>query len=174
MIDGCLAAMSPCVPLPPEAVMSANASGSGVGVSSGESRTALTEAGSIESALPEPASRPEVSATGLMSAYRVGTGGALSAAGRAGSDVGPAGAAGAEVRGAAGSAARVAATSASGAAESAAPVSAAAGAESSVGSVGAGAASSSGTVTSGASASEESARSIPESVIWTAVVSVPR
>ena len=170
MIDGCLAAMSPCVPLPPEAVMSANASGSGVGVSSGESRTALTEAGSIESALPEPASRPEVSATGLMSAYRVGTGGALSVAGRAGSDVGPARA---EVRGAAGSAARVAATSASGAAESAAPGSAA-GATSSAGSAGAGAASSSGTVTSGASASEVSARSIPESVIWTAVVSVPR
>ena len=53
--------------------MSANASGSGVGVSSGESRTALTEAGSIESvlpesALPESAPRPEVSATGLMSA----------------------------------------------------------------------------------------------------------
>ena len=58
MMDGCLAATSPFAPVPPVAAMSPNASASGVGVSSGEIRTAVTESAPVS----------VVSATGLMSA----------------------------------------------------------------------------------------------------------
>ena len=153
MIVGCLAAMSPLVPVPPDAATSANCSGSGVGVVSGESRTALTVDGS----------RSVLFATGLMSAKRVGTGGASSESGFA---AGPAGAgidgAGAAAGAGAGSAVRVAAMSS---ADSAAAVSGFS--ESPAGS-------SSPAVASGASAREVVSMSTPESLIWTVVVSVPR
>ena len=111
-------------------------------MSSGESRTALTAS----------ASRSELSATGLMSAKRVGTGGDPASAGRDSVEVSPSAGGSGTVVGAGevsaeGSADRVSATS---------PC---------VGSV---------SGASGASASEVSSMSTPESLIWTVVVSSPR
>ena len=148
MIEGWRTEMSALVPVPPEAVTSPYASGSGVGVLSGEMRTACTVL----------ASSSVLSATGLMSAKRVGTGGAESVAGRAGAAVG----AGAVV------CAGVAVVSSAGV------LSAAGWAAESSARVAATSSSAGASAASGASASEVSARSMPLRATCTVVVSTPR